>query len=1206
MTASKEMEVIKYTIWNFLPINLFEQFHRIANFYFLCIAIIQLIIDSPVSATTSILPLVFVILITAVKQGYEDWLRHKFDAKVNSAPAVKIDSNGKRQFVECSSLTVGDIIRVENEEDLPCDMILLVSSRKDGKAYVTTANLDGETSLTTLQSPEPIQLLKGPDVESQLAKAKMKIVFEEPTADLCSFSGYLELLNRHSLIKIGQDSSENHDEAFFQKFLMSVLQEELQVSLTRDNLLLRGERLKNTEYIYGCAVYTGQETKLSLNFKLRRNKFSSIEKSINRYIYFFLVIMAIAVVASLVLKLVLDRNNTSYHSPLQEPKRRVTVGSVLQDACSFIILFNYLIPISLHVTLELQKFFATFFFSWDTEMYCEKTQQKAIFNISDLNEELGQVQYLFADQTGTLTENCMEFQQCSINGKVYMEREGELIMLQPDGIEENAIGPINMSVEIEEFFIALALCHTVQVEKTKTDGYTSTSDRVSYNNGIELEIVKDEEKEDVATRDPMNIIYQASSPDEKALLEAIRRHGVAYLGEQDDILYVKVKDRVRMFLRLEVLEFSSERSRMSIAVEEVINNNGQLEPDSSSVLLYCKGAETVLEKLSVNGPKKETINHMTDFAQKGLRTLMVGQRCLTKREFNKLSALIRRDRIKRSILSPIEISATESRRNIPPQPNPSTSGRNICSSQNGFNHLISDHHGRKASVDSTTSSSTNSSISISGYEGTEMVNLRSDCAFGYTRMYKPRLNPEISRKTNPNDAILQLEGGLTVVGAIAVRDQLQEYVPETLESLQAAGIKIWILTGDRVETAVNVFLSCRRLKPIDQIFYLTGHSPLNPCIQGLDIIRKSIHSNMDKQYGLVVDGMTLQQIFSETDDPNHENVLNQFLTISTSLTSVICCRISPQQKQDVVRWIKNLNTKPITAAIGDGANDILMMQEAHIGIGIMGKEGQQAAQSSDFALARFHFLRKALLVHGHWHYVRLAILIQYFFYKNVVFIVPQILFGADSLFSTQSLYDSLYLTTYNVFMTSLPITLFGLFEKNIDSTVLMNNPKLYLLNRSNSLMSWKNFFSWTLHGLWHALSIYYILNGFWEANDSILSDGEPTDLACFGTAVFHVVVTVANLKLWLESKLWTWIFILSIFISIFGNMLLTYIYSIMSVEFKMFGVYSNLLGSLTFWLLSTVTVAICLLPDLTFTLVRTIIENFQRTQPARRKRESTH
>nr|CAD7586265.1 unnamed protein product [Timema genevievae] len=180
----------KYTVWNFLPKNLFEQFRRIANFYFLCMTTISLSIDSPVSPWTSVVPLVFVILVTAMKQGYEDWLRHRADREVNCS-LVTVVRHGIAQEVESQEVCVGDLVRVACDADVPCDIILLASSEQDGKCYVTTANLDGETNLKTLLCP---RILKSYSLPEQLTSLRAQVECEQPTPDLYKFFGKLEIL----------------------------------------------------------------------------------------------------------------------------------------------------------------------------------------------------------------------------------------------------------------------------------------------------------------------------------------------------------------------------------------------------------------------------------------------------------------------------------------------------------------------------------------------------------------------------------------------------------------------------------------------------------------------------------------------------------------------------------------------------------------------------------------------------------------------------------------------------------------------------------------------------------------------------------------------------------------------------------------------------------------------------------------------------
>lgn len=103
--------------------------------------------------------------------------------------------------------------------------------------------------------------------------------------------------------------------------------------------------------------------------------------------------------------------------------------------------------------------------------------------------------------------------------------------------------------------------------------------------------------------------------------------------------------------------------------------------------------------------------------------------------------------------------------------------------------------------------------------------------------------------------------------------------------------------------------------------------------------------------------------------------------------AVLCCRMSPAQKAEVVKLVKKSDKKPMTAAIGDGANDVSMIQEAHVGLGIFGKEGRNAARSADFAFAKFKMAKRILLVHGFLYYTRASILVQYFFYKVIIFIL---------------------------------------------------------------------------------------------------------------------------------------------------------------------------------------------------------------------------
>lgn len=262
---------------------------------------------------------------------------------------------------------------------------------------------------------------------------------------------------------------------------------------------------------------------------------------------------------------------------------------------------------------------------------------------------------------------------------------------------------------------------------------------------------------------------------------------------------------------------------------------------------------------------------------------------------------------------------------------------------------------------------------------------------------------------------------MELLGATAVEDALQDNVRDTLESLRMAGIKVWVLTGDKVETALNIALSCGHIPENAFKYFITECQNEVELHQHLDAFKSEMRRNPEQVYTLLIDGFSLTIALSQCSE--------KFRDISINCRAVLCCRLSPLQKCEVVQLMKTVEGKPITAAIGDGANDVSMIQEAHVGLGIVGKEGRQAARCADYAFANFSMVKKILLVHGHYFSNRLALLVLYFFYKNLVFMACQFFFQIDSLFSSQSLYDSLFLTLYNVVYTALPVLFISLTEK---------------------------------------------------------------------------------------------------------------------------------------------------------------------------------
>ncbi|XP_069009135.1 phospholipid-transporting ATPase IF isoform X2 [Embiotoca jacksoni] len=1024
----------KYTIWNFVPKNLFEQFRRIANFYFLIIFLVQLMIDTPTSPVTSGLPLFFVITVTAIKQGYEDWLRHKADNEVNGAPVFVVRSGSLVQ-TRSKNIRVGDIVRVAKDETFPVDLVLLSSDRPDGTCHITTASLDGETNLKTHYSVAETSVCQS---VSQLEALQAVVECQQPDADLYRFVGRMTVTQQG---------------------------EEIVRPLGPENLLLRGARLKNTKEIFGVAVYTGMESKMALNYKCKSQKRSAVEKSMNTFLIIYLGILLFEAILSTILKYAWQAEDEwdepFYNQKTEQERNSSPILKFISDFLAFLVLYNFIIPISLYVTVEMQKFLGSFFIGWDLDLYHEESDQKAQVNTSDLNEELGQVEYVFTDKTGTLTENEMQFRECSINGTKYREVNGKLV---PEGMTDDSPDGSTPHLIGEEllFLKAVSLCHTVHISYDQPDCPVGGGDPFSHANGFSSSHME----------------YYASSPDEKALVEAAKRIGVAFTGSNGDTMEIKTFGKSEKYKLLHLLEFDADRRRMSVI----------LQTPSGGQVLFTKGAESAILPFTTSGEIEKTRLHVDEFALKGLRTLVVACRHFSPEEY----------------------------------------------------------------ID---------------------VDRRLNAARTALQQREERLQ----------EAFSYIERDLQLLGATGVEDKLQDKVQETIEALRLAGIKVWVLTGDKHETAVSVSLSCGHFHRTMNILELLQQRSDNECAEQLRRLARRIKEDHVIQHGLVVDGASLSLALRE-----HEKL---FMEVCKNVSAVLCCRMAPLQKAKVVRLLKTSPEKPITLAIGDGANDVSMIQEAHVGIGIMGKEGRQAVRNSDYAIARFKFLAKLLLVHGHFYYIRIATLVQYFFYKNVCFITPQFLYQFFCLFSQQTLYDSVYLTLYNICFTSLPILVYSLFEQLVHPHVLQSKPGLYRDISKNSLLSFRTFLYWTLLGFCHAFIFFfgsYILMGedtTLMGNGQILRANRQLMFGnwTFGTLVFTVMVITVTLKLALETHFWTWMhhfvtwgsiafyFIFSLF---YGGIIWPFLHTQ-----DMYFVFVQLLSSGSAWFAIIIIVITCLFPD---------------------------
>jgi phospholipid-transporting ATPase len=514
----------------------------------------------------------------------------------------------------------------------------------------------------------------------------------------------------------------------------------------------------------------------------------------------------------------------------------------------------------LFVTIELVKYAQGFLINVDLDMYHPETDTPAVCRTSSLVEELGQIEYIFSDKTGTLTCNQMQFRQTSIGGVQYGDevpddRKARTIDGVEDGIfdfnrlKENFQGP-NGRV-IREFLTLLATCHTVIPERN-------------------------DEK-------PTEIRYQAASPDEGALVEGASQLGFKFTTRRPKSVSVNVEgEGEQEFEVLNICEFNSTRKRMSTI----------LRCPDGKIRIYCKGADTViLERLGKGNPFVEaTTLHLEDYATDGLRTLCLAMREIPEDEYRQWSAI----------------------------------------------------------YDKAATTINNRAVEL-------------------------------------DKAAELIERDFFLLGATAIEDRLQDGVPETIHTLQTAGIKVWVLTGDRQETAINIGLSCKLISEDMNLIIIneeTKTGTRDSITRKLTAIRGQKDQNAEMDVlALVIDGKSLTFALEK-------DLEKTFLDLAVICKAVICCRVSPLQKALVVKLVKR-HLKSLLLAIGDGANDVSMIQAAHVGVGISGMEGLQAARSADVAIAQFRFLRKLLLVHGQWSYHRLSKLILYSYYKNLALFMTQ-------------------------------------------------------------------------------------------------------------------------------------------------------------------------------------------------------------------------
>ncbi|KAK0212024.1 phospholipid-translocating ATPase [Armillaria fumosa] len=1129
--TSNQVITSKYNVVTFLPRNLLEQFRRVANIFFLVIATLQFFPQfSTVSPGLAIFPLLIVLGITALKDASEDIKRHQSDSRANSGtihvltggnwintnvtgdksrglmhyvnrylipgrfrntkpPTLPVEGKEGRESAPVlpvlpsldiefddntdhshhhhhhlfghhshanphwkkalwEDVCVGDFVKILDNESIPADILICATSEDENFAFVETKNLDGETSLKSRNAVPTL---------THLVNAKA-----------CTENNFTVDLDRpdNNMFRLNSTVKANGGQAL------------ADIQMT----LLRGAVLRNTGWVIGLVLFTGEDTKIVQNSGGTPSKRSKVERQMNLQVFINLIILACMAIACAIADSLLESKQYPQGAPWLYGDNQSNDDPSINGLVTWaraLITFQNIVPVSLYIAIEFVRTCQAAFIYFDYEIWCPKTNQPTLARSWNLSDDLGQIEYIFSDKTGTLTQNAMKFRQCSISGKIYVGdiEEAPPVATSADRAA-NVEGPSATATEptltpaktIKTHFH----CEPLEKDITAALHSSSTSENAVHAqalNGFFLVLALCHTVLTSIDRDTGNIEYKAQSPDEAALVRAAAEVGYVFRGRDREVLTLQTPlstgpDDVESYELLNVLEFTSARKRMSVVVRK-------LDDADDKLFLLTKGADNVVFERVLEsedeGLREMTEMHLSEFASGGLRTLVLAYKVIDKDEY----------------------SAWSER-----------------------------YHEATMAIDNREA----------------LIEIVSD----------------------------ELERDLRLLGATAIEDSLQDGVPETIADLKRAGIKVWVATGDKLETAVAIGHSTNLIgRDSNMIVIRGGNASSRPVYQqmlhavekffpesgildkddrfvkerkfapissrddnALQRIETGISSivgpnNGDRLGGfvLVIDGTALDYASSgflaicALGDEEHKTLL---LKLTMFCEGVICCRVSPLQKALVVRLVK-VGLGAMTLAIGDGANDVSMIQAADVGVGISGEEGLQAVNSSDYAIAQFRFLKRLLFVHGYWSYARNENMILNYFYKNIVCIGILWWFQIYCGWSANYAFEYPYILFWNSFWTQAPVVAIGLFDRLIDADALMAIPELYRYGREGKWFGLKWFTVYVLDGVYQSVIIFFfILYGYFSPTSR---DPE------FSIIMVLSAVIVINLFIGMNTNVWTgWVF----------------------------------------------------------------------------------
>ncbi|XP_015275141.1 PREDICTED: probable phospholipid-transporting ATPase VA [Gekko japonicus] len=1223
--ADNRLKTTKYTALSFLPKNLFEQFHRLANVYFVFIALLNFMPRvNAFQPELALAPVLFILAVTAVKDLWEDYSRYRSDHEINHMECLVYCRSEKKYTTRFwKEIQVGDFVQLRCNEIIPADILLLSSSDPDGLCHIETANLDGETNLKQRQVVKGFLEL---DSEFDPLKFTSIIECEEPNNDLSRFRGFI------------------------------VHRGGKKVALYKDNLLLRGCTIRNTEEVSGIVIYAGHETKALLNNNGPRYKRSKLERQMNVDVLWCVLILIVMCLFSAIGHGIWvwqydDKRKPAFDVPDIDGNYLSPAGAAVYLFLTMIIVFQVLIPISLYVSIEIVKICQVFFIHQDKDLYDEETDFQLQCRALNITEDLGQIQYIFSDKTGTLTENKMVFRRCTVSGIEYSHDANarRIAMYQEADSEDEETAPKGVMLSQRDSISSHQSIKVVHRNQS-TRSHRRTGSRVeakrasilskhtAFSSPMEKDITPDPnllakvnecasyleimrshyhplsqlspELSDIfdffialticntvvvtspnQPRQKVRIRYELKSP-VKTIEDFIRRLTPSRLtsGSNNSSSSSLATSKSTLRAGSSVISSTSAESTL-LKLEEKLANSSQMNNNgySSQQAKWIPGDEPVEGELRYEAESPDEAALV--YAARAYDCALVGR--LPDQVSIELPHL---GRLNFELLHILGFDSIRKRMSVVVR-HPLTDEINIYTK--GADSVIMDLLLPCSSDDPRDKhqkkirSKTQDFLNLYAADGLRTLCIAKKVLSkeDYASWLKTHIEAE-SAIDNREELLFQsatrLETDLHLLGATGIEDRLQDGVPETIANLRKAGLKIWVLTGDKQETAINIAYACKLLDHDEEIITLNADSPEMcatlleqhlHCIESKFSVEKSTQntapkfiplympsSSVNPNLGLVIDGRTLAYALDRALE-------DKFLLLARRCRSVLCCRSTPIQKGMVVKLVRD-KLKTMALAIGDGANDVSMIQVADVGVGISGPEGMQAVMASDFAIPKFRHLEKLLLVHGHWCYSRLANMVLYFFYKNAMFVALLFWYQFYCGFSGTSMIDQWYLIFFNLLFSSLPQLISGVLDKDVPADILIAVPHLYKsgqdMEEYQPHMFWMNM----IDALYQSLVCFFIpYFTYYDSDVDIFSWGTPITTVALVTIILHLAI---------ETKTWTWLHLSSCAFSIglFFTVALIYNASCPTCypPSNPYWIMEKLMGDPMFYLTCFVTPAVALLP----------------------------